>query len=72
MTPRLEKALIAVLAATPPLLMAASGWLEARAQKEKKLELADNYQGYIEEQMQEDERLERALGRCMELLDGHE
>lgn len=68
MTARMEKALIALSAAAVPLLAAATGWVQAQAEKEKKLELADNYRGYIEEQMREDERLEKALGKCMELL----
>lgn len=54
-----------VLAALPPLMLAAAGWLDATAQKEAKLELADNYRQYIEEQMQEDDGLEESLASCL-------
>ena len=71
MTPKLEKACIVVLAATPPLIAAAAGWLQADAAEHETQKLADNYGSYIEDQMREaDDReaIERSLERCMTLL----
>jgi hypothetical protein len=56
----------AVLAALPALMLAAAGWLEADAQRGKKLDLADNYRAYIEQQMTSSDELEKALRICVE------
>lgn len=57
-----------VLAALPPLLLAAAGWLEARAEKEQKFDALNSYGEYVEDRMKRDEALERALVNCMALL----
>ncbi len=54
-----------VAAALPALLLAATGWMEAQAQKEKKLDLADNYRAYIEEQMLAGSHVEESLASCL-------
>lgn len=54
-----------VAAALPALILAATGWMEAQAQKEKKLDLADNYRAYIEQQMLEGSHVEEALASCL-------
>jgi hypothetical protein len=67
----MEKALIALIAASVPLVGAAAGWLKAETEKREKLELADNYGSYVRDQMREQEQaaaMARALDRCMERL----
>jgi len=58
----------AVAALLPALMIAAIGWMEAQAQKDKKLALADNYGEFVVDRMERDEALERALYNCMALL----
>ena len=52
----------------PALVLAATGYMEARSQKDQKLDLADNYSEYVVDRMERDAALERALLNCMALL----
>jgi hypothetical protein len=60
--------LAAVAALLPALIIAATGWMEADAQKAKKFDALDSYRAYIEDRMERDDALERALQNCMALL----
>lgn len=54
-----------VIAALPPLILAAAGWIEARTQKEAKFDALDSYREYIEETMQEDTGMKDSLDSCL-------
>jgi len=72
----------ALAAGLPALILAGSQWIEANAaerkaaaakaavevQRDKKQALADNYGEYVEDRMNRDAALERALMNCMALL----
>jgi len=52
----------------PALVLAATGWMEAKAATAKKYDALESYREYIEDRMARDEALERALQNCMALL----
>lgn len=64
-----NKGLVASLAALlPALVLAATGWMEAKSATAKKYDALDSYREYIEDRMARDAALERALQNCMALL----
>lgn len=75
MTPRLEKAVIALSVAAVPTLAAVAGWLEADAKAKEAQQAWTSYGEYAtdelraKEQAERDEAaMERALDRCMARL----
>lgn len=54
--------------ALPALCLALAGWLDADAQKTQRLDLADNYRAYIEEQINEKSSLESCMDDYRELV----
>jgi len=52
----------------PALVLAATGWMEASAAKQKKYDALESYREYIEDRMKRDDALEKALQNCMALL----
>lgn len=64
-----NKGLVASLAALlPALVLAATGWMEAKAATAKKYDALESYREYIEDRMERDAALEKALSNCMALL----
>lgn len=57
--------LAAVAALLPALIIAATGWMEADAQKAKKYDALESYREYIEDRMSRDDALEKALNSCL-------
>lgn len=70
MSRNLERAVVALLAAAVPLAAAAAGWLRAHSENENRLEAWNSYGAYIDRQLRRDEALERALGHCLNQLEG--
>jgi len=52
----------------PALVLAATGWMEAKAATAKKYDALESYREYIEDRMERDAALEKALHNCMALL----
>jgi hypothetical protein len=49
----------------PALILAATGWMEAKTASEEKFEALDSYRAYIEDQMLRDDHTEEALASCL-------
>lgn len=59
-----QKALAAILASIPALLLACTAWVQADAARKARQDergLGDNYQSYVEDMVRRDEALQRAL-----------
>jgi hypothetical protein len=55
---------VAVIAIIPPTLTAAAGWWQLVRERRERGDLAENYQGYVEDRARRDEALLMALERC--------
>jgi hypothetical protein len=59
-----QKAIAAILAAIPALLIACSQWIRADAAKREKAAAYESYGEYVTDQLHRDEALLRALEDC--------
>jgi DNA-binding transcriptional regulator YbjK len=64
-----QKALAAILAAIPALLLACSQWIRADAAKREKAAAYESYGEYVTDQLHRDEALLRALRDCQDARD---
>jgi hypothetical protein len=61
-----ERAVGAVLAALPALVLAAAGWLKADGEAKAKGKAYDSYGEYVTDQLHRDEALLKALRDCQD------